>query len=478
MTVKAEMEEVEKNKVRIKVEVPAEEVSRAIDRAFRDIAREVFVPGFRRGRVPRRVLQARLGMEPVYEEVKQSNLPDYYREALEQLDLEPIAEPEIDLEEIEIEEGKPLSFQAVVEVKPRVELTGYKGVVVERPEEEVTEEEVQRALDNLRERFAQLEVASGKTLSDGDYALIDFEGTVNGQPFEGGSAKDFMLEVGSENIWPEFNQELRGKRKGDILDVKVKMPEQFPDPEMAGKIASFKVLVKEVKVKKLPEADDDFAKEASKFDTIQELKEDIRGRLQEMKSERARESVRLQVLRKLADGLEVEVPRRMVDEYVQRRRRDLEARLATRGIALESYLKAVNYTEKRMEEEFGEEAERLIRNELVLDAVVRAEGLEVSDEELEKEIERRADMLGLKPETLRSAIQEREGLEDLRVDLLRDKALRLLGEHAVFADEGEGQSPAQTGSADHGEEEEGGEASASAGAGASGGEGEEATPRE
>jgi len=478
VTVKAEMEEVEKNKVRIKVEVPAEEVSRAIDRAFRDIAREVFVPGFRRGRVPRRVLQARLGMEPVYEEVKQSNLPAYYREALEQLDLEPIAEPEIDLEEIEIEEGKPLSFQAVVEVKPRVELTGYKGVVVERPEEEVTDEEVQRALDNLRERFAQLEVASGKTLADGDYALIDFEGTVNGQPFEGGSAKDFMLEVGSENIWPEFNQELRGKRKGDILDIKVKMPEQFPDPEMAGKIASFKVLVKEVKVKKLPEADDDFAKEASKFDTIQELKEDIRRRLQEMKSERARESVRLQVLRKLADGLEVEIPRRMVDEYVQRRRRDLESRLATRGIALESYLKAVNYTEKRMEEEFGEEAERLIRNELVLDAVVRAEGLEVSDEELEKEIERRADMLGLKPETLRSAIEEREGLEDLRVDLLREKALRLLGEHAAFADQGEGPSPAQPESGDRGEEEERGEASAAGEAGASGGEGEEDTPRE
>ncbi len=471
MTVKAEMEEVEKNKVRIKVEVPAEEVSRAIDRAFRDIAREVFVPGFRRGRVPRRVLQARLGMEPVYEEVKQSNLPGYYREALELLDLEPIAEPEIDLEEIEIEEGKPLSFQAVVEVKPRVELTGYKGVVVERPDEEVTEEEVQRALDNLREKFAQLEVASGKALSDGDYALIDFEGTVNGQPFEGGSAKDFMLEVGSENIWPEFNQELRGKRKGDILDIKVKMPEQFPDPEMAGKIASFKVLVKEVKVKKLPEADDDFAREASKFDTLQELKEDIRRRLQEMKTERARESVRLQALRKLAEGLEVEIPRRMIEDYTSHRRRDLEARLATRGISLESYLKAVNYTEKRMEEEFGEEAERLIRNELVLDAVIRAEGLQVTDEELESEIRRRAEMLGLKPETLRSAIEEREGLEDLRRDLLREKALQLLGDHAVFA----GEEGATTGNAGEASGEEAVAGTAPSGSGEEG-PGEEPEP--
>ena len=435
MTVKAEMEEVEKNKVRIKVEVPAEEVNRAIDRAFRDIAREVFVPGFRKGRVPRRVLQARLGMEPVYEELKQNNLPEYYLEALRQLEIEPIAEPEIDLEEIEIREGQPLSFQATVEIKPRVELDNYKGVVVERPDETVTDEEVEQALLNMREKFAQLEVASGKALAEGDYALVDFQGTVNGQPFEGSSAEDFMLEVGSPDVWPEFNQELLGKRKGDILDIKVKMPEQYPDPEMAGKIASFKVIVKEVKVKKLPEADDDFAKEASRFDTIEELREDIRRRLQEMKSQRARESVRLQALRKLADGLEVEIPRRMIDDYTRQRRRDLESRLATRGISLESYLKAVNYTEKRMEEEFGEEAERLIRNELVLDAVIRAEGLEVSDEELGEEIKRRAEMIGIPAESLRAALEEREGLEDLRLDLKREKALKFLGDHAVYAGE-------------------------------------------
>ena len=436
MTVKAEMEEVEKNKVRIRVEVPAEEVTKAIDRAFRDIAREVFVPGFRKGKVPRRVLQARLGMEPVCQEVKQANLPAYFREALEQLGIEPIDEPEMDVDEIEVEDGKPLKFEAMVEIRPRVEVSDYKGVEVERPDEEVTEDEVQRALDNLREKFAQLEVAAGKTLSDGDYALIDFEGTVNNQLFEGGSAKDFMLEIGTENIWPEFNEELRGKRKGDILDIKVKVPEHFPEEEMAGKIASFKVIVKEVKVKKLPEASDDFAKEASKFDTIQELREDIRDRLQKIKSERARESVRLQALRKLADRLDVEIPQKMIDDYVLRRRQELEARLSTRGISLGDYLEAVNYTEKRMEEEFGEEAERLIRNELVLEAVIRAEGLEVGDEELDREIERRADMIGIKAETLRSALQEREGLEELRRDMLMEKALKFLGEHAVFAGEG------------------------------------------
>ena len=435
MAVKAEMEEIEKNKVRVKVEVPAEDVARAIDGAFRAIAREVFIPGFRKGRVPRRVLQARLGMDPIYDEVKQSKLPEYYVEALKQLDLEPIDEPEIDVDEIEIEEGKPLAFEAVVEVKPRVELDGYKGVEVERPDEEVTEEEVERVLDNMRERFAQLEVASGKTLAEGDYALIDFDGTVNNVPFEGGSAKDFMLEIGTENIWPEFNQELLGKRKGDILDIKVKMPDHFPEEELAGKIASFKVIVKEVKVKKLPAADDDFAREASKFDTIAELREDIRSRLAETKRLQARDSVRRQALEKLAVGLEVDIPEKMVSDYVHQRRHELEARLASRGIALDSYLKAVDYTERRMEEEFEEEARRLIRNELVLDAVIRAEGIEVSDEELEEEIGRRAEMFAVKPEEFRRVVEERGDLEELRESVRREKALKFLGDHAVFAGE-------------------------------------------
>jgi trigger factor len=436
VAVKAEMEEVDKNKVHIKVEVPAEDIGKAVDRAFREIAREVTIPGFRKGKVPRRVLQARLGMDAIYEEVKQANLPDYYAEALEQLGIEPIDEPEIDFDEIKIEEGKAMSFEATVEIRPRVELTGYKGVEVERPDEEVTDDDVSRVIDNMREKFAQLDVVSGKTLADGDFALIDFDGKVNDIAFEGGSAKDFMLEVGTENIWPEFNEELRGKRKGDILDIKVKMPEQFPDEELAGKVASFKVIVKEVKVKKLPEANDDFAKESSKFDTIAELEEDVRGKLAEAKKAQAEEAVRVQALEKLAEGLEVEIPEKMVEDYAQHRKHELEARLSSRGISLDDYLKAVDYTTERINEEFETEARHLIRNELVLDAVVRTEGLEVSDEELQGEIEERAEMFGVKPESFSKVLEERGGLEELREDLRRIKALKFLGDNAVFAGEG------------------------------------------
>jgi len=436
VALKAEMEELEKNKVLVKVEVPAEEVQKAVDRAFRDLAREVFVPGFRKGKVPRRVLQARLGMEPIYEEVKQSNLPEYYSQALDQLGIEPIDEPEIDVEAIEIEEGKPLVFEAAVEIKPQVELENYRGVEVEKPDQEVTEEEIDQVLESMRERFAQLEVAAGKTLADGDFALIDFDGTVNGQPFDGGSSRDFMLEVGSHGIWPEFNEELRGKRKGDILDIKVKMPERYPDEEIAGKMASFKVIVKEVKVKKLPEADDDFAREASKFDTLQELREDIRAKLEEAKKSQAEESVRMQALRKLAEGLEVEIPQKMVEDYVRQRRDELEARLTSRGISMDSFLKAAEATEKGMEEGFAAEARQLIRNELVLDAVVRAEGIEVSEKEIQEEIEKNAELLGVRAEDFRAALEKRGGIEGLKEDIRHRKALKFLGDHAVFAGEG------------------------------------------
>ena len=454
---KAEMEEVDKNKVRIKVEVPAEDIGKAVDRAFRDIAREVTIPGFRKGKVPRRVLQARLGMDAIYEEVKQANLPDYYAEALEQLGIEPIDEPDIDIDEIEIEEGKPLAFEATVEIKPQLLLTDYVGVEVERPDEEVTSEEVSKVLGNMREKFAQLDVVSGKVLADGDFALLDFDGSVNDVAFEGGSAKDFMLEIGTENIWPEFNEELRGKRKGDILDVKVTMPEQFPDEALAGKIASFKVIVKEVKVKKLPEANDDFAKESSKFDTIAELEEDIRGKLAEAKKAQAEESVRMQVLEKLAEGLEVDVPEKMVEDYAHHRQHELEARLSSSGITLDNYLKAVDYTPERMEEEFETEARQLIKNELILDAVIRAEALEVTDGELEEEITSRAEMFGVNPDSFRKVLEDRGGSEEMREDLKRRKALKFLGDNAVFAGEG---GKAGTGTAAAGAESEMGEGKA------------------
>jgi len=288
----------------------------------------------------------------------------------------------------------------------------------------------------MREKFAQLDVVSGKVLADGDFALLDFTGTVNDVAFEGGSAQDFMLEIGTENIWPEFNEELRGKRKGDILDIKVQMPEQFPEEELAGKVASFKVIVKEVKVKRLPEANDDFAKESSKFDTIAELEEDIRGKLAEAKKTQAEESVRMQVLRKLEEGLEVDIPEKMVEDYAHHRQHELEARLSSSGISLDNYLKAVDYTPERMEEEFETEARQLIKNELILDAVIREEGLEAGDEELEEEVAARAEMFGVPPESFRKVLEERGALEEMREDLNRRKALKFLGDNAVFAGEG------------------------------------------
>ncbi len=432
MAIKTEIEELEKNQVILKVEVDAEEIKKAIDRAFREASREVFIPGFRRGKVPRRVLQARIGMEPIYEQVMESRLPDYFREAVEQAGVEPVAEPEI--EDVEIEEGKPLTFSARIDVKPPVELSGYKGVEVEKPETEVSQDEVDSAVDRLRDRFSRLESSPGKKLAEGDFALIDFSGTVNDRPLENGSADDFMFELGKGMLWPEFDSELDGKRVGDILDVKVKVPEDAADESVAGQTASFKVIVKEVKVKRLPELDDDFAKEASEFDTLEELKADIRGKMEKAKQEQADNAVRARVMEKLVEGLEIELSEKMIANHAQRQKERLEHDLANVGLSLDSYLGMTGSDEEKMEEELTENAVRRIKSELILEEIIRQEALEVLEEEMEEAIAERAQSSGITPERFRELMEEQEAVEYFKQTVLFEKAMQLLQDNAVLVE--------------------------------------------
>lgn len=436
MALKAEVEELEVNRVLLKVEVDSEEVNRAIDQAFRTLAREVFVPGFRKGKVPRRVLQARIGMEPIYEQVVENHLLDFYTRAVEQAGIDPVSEPEI--EDVNIEEGKPLTFTAKVEVKPVIQLGDYRGIEVAAPDRSVTEEEVKRHLDRLRERFARLESVPGKRLEKGDFALIDFNGTVNNLPLEGGSAQDFMYELGTGMLWPEFDRELEGKRVGDILDIKVKIPEEFEDEKVAGDIASFKVIVKEVKVKKLPEANDDFAREASAFDTLEELENDIRGKLEKIKEAEAEKQIANEVLNKLVGQLEVELPPGMVNRYVNRRKERLELGLKDVGLTLDRYLEAIGYTAEKMEDELTEGAIKSIKAELILDEVARRENLQVGEEELEQEMAERARASGVTPEKFREMLEEKGAIEYLRQELLLEKALKFLRDSAVLITGDEG----------------------------------------
>ncbi len=463
MAVKAEVEQLDTNKVLLKVEVDAEEVSKAIDQAFRAVAREVFIPGFRKGRVPRRVLQARLGMEPIYEQVLENNLPEYYSQALEETGIEPVSDPDID--EVEIEEGKPLTFQAKVEVKPVIEIEDYKGIEVSEPDRKVTGEELSEALDRLRERFARLEPMPGRKIAKGDFALIDFNGTVNNQPLEGGSAQDFMYEVGKEILWPEFDKELEGKRVGDILDVRVKIPEDFEDPDVAGSIASFKVIIKEVKVKKLPELNDDFAKEASAFDTLEELKADMLEKLGKIKEEQAEAKIRDAILEKLVDKLEVDLPQGMIDRYVRRRKERIELGLKDMGLTLDKYLEYSGYTMEKMDEQLTEDAIRSIKTELILEEVANRENLQVGDDELEEALREQANRSGVDAERFRQMLEEKNAMEYFRGELRLEKALKFLRDNAVLISEESGKpvgeakergSAATTQDQSLGEEEEAG----------------------
>ncbi len=428
---KTELEQLEDNKVLLKVEVPAEDLQKAIDSAFREVARHVAIPGFRKGKVPRRVLQTRLGMEAIYDEVLEHDLPGYYSEAVREAGIEPVSQPEVDV--TEIEEGKPLIFTATVEVLPKIESVEWKGVEVEKPEDEVTDEELSKAIDNLRDNFAKLEDTPGKKLDEGDFALIDYTGSVNNMPLEEGTINDFMLEIGSSNIWPEFNEELKGKRKGDILDIKVAMPEDYKDPSMAGQKASFKVIVKEVKVKKLPDLDDDFAKEASEFDTLDELKGDLREKMGEMKKQRAEQKLQGDTLAKLVENNEIDVPQSMIDEYVKDRHARLEQILGSYGIGVEDYMASSDTSKDSMDAEFADDARKSIKARLILDTVVRTEGIEVSEEELTDEIEKRAASMQTTAEEYRAFLEQRASLDAFKEEMAREKALKLIVENAVLS---------------------------------------------
>ncbi len=428
---KTELEHLEDNKVLLKVEVPAEDLQKAIDSAFREVGRHVAIPGFRKGKVPRRVLQTRLGMEAIYDEVLEHDLPGYYSEAVREAGIEPVSQPEVDV--VEIEEGKPLVFTATVEVLPTVESVEWKGVEVEPPEYEVTDEELGKALDNLRENFAKLEDMPGKKLDEGDFALIDYAGSVNNVPLEEGTIDDFMLEIGSGNLWPEFHDELKGKRKGDILDIKVAMPEDYKDAAMAGQVASFKVIVKEVKVKKLPDLDDDFAKEASEFDTVEELKADLAEKMGEMKRQRADQKLQQEALAKLVEKTEIDVPQSMVDEYVKDRHARLEQILGSYGIGVADYMASSDRDKETMDAEFADDARKSIKARLILDAVVRTEGIQVSDDELEKELVARAESMQTDADTYRDFLMQRGTLEAFKEEMAREKALKLIVENAVHS---------------------------------------------
>jgi trigger factor len=424
------VEPIEGNKVRLRVEVPADEFERAVDAAFRKLAREVRVPGFRPGKAPRALLEARLGTDVAREQALRDSVPEYYAQAVEAEDIDVIAAPEIDI--TKGEESGDVGFDAVVEVRPVVELTGSDELQVEIPSPAVTDEAVDAQVDALRDRFADLEDKTGP-LADGDYAQIDIKAYVHDEVIDALSATDYLYEVGSGSVVPKLDEELRGKRVGEILKFNDALPERFAD--RAGDDVSFQVLVKETKRKVLPEATDEWASEVSEFDTLDALRDDARARLAMVATVQAQLLVRDKVLEAVAGLVDVPIPDALVERETERRLHDLLHRLEHQGATIPQYLAATGQDQAEFVAGVRAGATEAVRADLALRAVVSREHITATDEELDAEIDRLAERLEEKPAKLRRDLERRGVLEAVLSDIARGKALQYLVDHATVVDE-------------------------------------------
>jgi trigger factor len=424
--VRSTVEPVEPTKLRINIVVEPDELAPAIDRTARRLANEVRVPGFRKGKVPRRVIEARIGRDAlVAEAIEHEAVPEFYARAIEEHGVRPLSRGKVDPPAWE--EGSPLEFSATVEVRPELHLPAYRGVAVERPAIEVSDEMVGAQLDRLRERVAQLEVI-GRPLTSGDYAQIDLRATRHTVEVPELSRSDFLYEVGSGSLVEELDKELEGSRKGDILRFTVTVPESAGE-ELAGQSITFQVLVKEAKTKVLPKLDDEFAQEASEFDTLEELRADLRERLEKAAEQQVANELETRVLEAYLEQVEVPLPESLVRDELEYRASRFVQQLALMQGNLDQYLEATGMTSEQLEADLRAQSERAVTAQLVLEAVAAAEGMEASAAEVQAEIDRQAQRVGRDPEEIAKALGGRESAV-IRGDILRSKALAFLVEHA------------------------------------------------
>jgi trigger factor len=425
---KTSLEALEGNKVKLSVEVDEAEFDKAIDSAFRKIAGQTRIPGFRPGKAPRHIIEARLGSEVAREEALRDSLPDFYVRALKEHDVDAIAPPEIDI--TGGRDDGPLAFDAVVEVRPQVSVAGYQGLRVTVPSPAVADEDVDRQVDRLREQFGELQPVA-RPARDGDHVSIDLRGYRHAETIEGLTADDFLYEVGSSSVVPELDEQLRGSKPGDILKFNATPPGQEED-------VSFQVLVKDVKEKILPEVTDEWAGEASEFETVDELRADIRTRVEAIKRVQAQLALREQALDALVELVEEQMPDPLVEAEMERRLHDLAHRLEAQGADLGQYLQATGRAPEEFEADLREGATRAVKADLALRAVADAEDLQASDEDLDQEIARIAEATGTKPPQVRKQLDRNDQLPAVRSDVRKGKALAWLMEHVEIADE-EGQ---------------------------------------
>ncbi|MCT1903390.1 trigger factor [Oceanobacillus sojae] len=425
MTTKWEKQE--GNKGVLTFEVTTEEFDQALDQAFKKVSKDVQVPGFRKGKIPRGIFEKRFGVESLYQDAVDIVLPGAYSKAVDEAEIFPIAQPSIDIDQIE--KGQPLVFTAEVEVKPEVKLGEYKGLEVEEKSVEVTDEDVEQEIENLRERQAELVVKEDSEIVDGDTAVIDFEGFKDGEAFEGGQGENHSLEIGSGQFIPGFEEQLIGKKAGDETEVKVTFPEEYHAEDLAGQEAVFKVKIHEVKAKELPELDDEFAKDVDEdVETLDELKAKKREELETNKKQQAENEKREELLQQASDNIEVEIPEAMVDTEVNQMVREFEQQLQMQGMTLEMYSQFSGQDEDALKEQMRADAEKRVKTNLTLEAIAEAEDLQATEEDIDAELEKMGSMYGVEKEQL---VQMLGGsTETLENDLKMRAAIDFLAENS------------------------------------------------
>ncbi len=428
---KAKAEKIEKNTVVLEIEVEPEKLNQSLDKAYRKLVKKANIPGFRKGKAPRALLERFYGKEYLMDEALDNLLPDVYVEAVQETEIEPIDRPQVEL--VQAEEGKPLIIKAKVEVKPEVILGEYTGLEVEKPSADINDADVDAELGKLQQRHAKVNTLDEGEVEQGDVAVIDFEGFVDGEAFPGGKGENYPLEIGSESFIPGFEEQVIGAKVGEERDVNVTFPEEYHSVELAGKAAVFKVKVNSIRRKELLPVDDEFAKDVSEFDTLEELKTDIRNRLKETAGKKAEIAVKEQLIQKAVENATVEIPAVMVDTRLNVMLNDMAQRLQRQGISFEDYLRFTGADIDAVRTDLKPEAEKSVRSDLVLEAIARKEQIDATDEDVNAELEKMAEQYKQDVSTLRAALETQGNIDSLKNSIAFQKTIQFLVDNAKLA---------------------------------------------
>ncbi|PXV89101.1 trigger factor [Lachnotalea glycerini] len=424
-----QVEKLEKNMAKLTIETSAEDFEKALQSAYQKNKNKFNVPGFRKGKVPRQMIEKMYGAGIFYEDAANEIIPEAYAKAADESKLDIVSQPDIDV--TQIEKGKSFIFTAEVALKPDVTLGDYKGIEVEKAVIDVTEEEIDAEVDKEREKSSRVVVAPRrKKVKDGDITTIDFEGFVDGVAFEGGKGEDYSLTIGSHSFIEGFEEALIGVEIGEETDVNVTFPDNYQAEELAGKPAVFKVTVKEIKVKELPEADDDFAKDVSEFDTMAEYKADLKVKLEEKKVNEAKGAKEDAIIEKIIENATMDIPDAMIKTQVKRMVDDFSQRITSQGLSLEQYFQFTGLDQDKLTEQMKPQALKRIQSRLVLEAITKAENIEIKEEQLEKEIADMAAAYKMEVDKLKELIGDNEK-EQMKSDIAVQEAVKLIVDASI-----------------------------------------------